>query len=155
MKKLLMILPMVFLLCFTFGCKQAEEVAEEPAVDIEAEVEAVREANTAWQKASEAQDMDAVMSFFADDFVRLRGGTNSIQNKAEEREGWSKWYADGWKSTWEPTKVEVAGSGDLAYVYGVYHNERVVDGEIQKSQGGFLNVWKRQADGSWKLAAIK
>jgi pimeloyl-ACP methyl ester carboxylesterase len=34
MKKLLMILPLVFLLCFTFGCqKQAEEVAEEPAVD--------------------------------------------------------------------------------------------------------------------------
>jgi steroid delta-isomerase-like uncharacterized protein len=28
MKKLLIILPMVFLLCFTFGCQQAEEVAE-------------------------------------------------------------------------------------------------------------------------------
>ena len=39
MKKLLMILPLVFLLCFTFSCqKQAEEVAEEPAVDIEATI---------------------------------------------------------------------------------------------------------------------
>ncbi len=37
MKKLLMIIPLVFLLCITFGCKQGEEVAEEPAVDVEAE----------------------------------------------------------------------------------------------------------------------
>ena len=31
MKKLFVILPLVFLLCFTFGCQKAEEVAEEPA----------------------------------------------------------------------------------------------------------------------------
>jgi hypothetical protein len=29
MKKLLMILPLVFLLCFAFGCQKAEEVAAE------------------------------------------------------------------------------------------------------------------------------
>ncbi len=33
MKKLLMVFPLVFLLCLTFSCQQAEEVAEEPAVD--------------------------------------------------------------------------------------------------------------------------
>jgi hypothetical protein len=37
MKKLLMILPLVLVLCFTFSCQKAEEVAEEPAVDVEAE----------------------------------------------------------------------------------------------------------------------
>jgi hypothetical protein len=34
MKKLLLIVPLVSLLCFTFSCQKAEEVAEEPAVDI-------------------------------------------------------------------------------------------------------------------------
>jgi hypothetical protein len=29
MKKLFMVLPLVFLLCFTFSCQQGEEVAEE------------------------------------------------------------------------------------------------------------------------------
>jgi hypothetical protein len=29
MKKLLMVIPLVFLLCFTFSCQKAEEVAEE------------------------------------------------------------------------------------------------------------------------------
>lgn len=42
MKKLLMILPLVFLLCFAFGCQKAEEVSEEPAVDVEASEEGVK-----------------------------------------------------------------------------------------------------------------
>jgi len=33
MKKLLMVIPFVILLCFTFGCPQGEKVAEEPVVD--------------------------------------------------------------------------------------------------------------------------
>jgi len=33
MKKLLMIIPLVILLCFTYGCQQGEEIAEEPVVD--------------------------------------------------------------------------------------------------------------------------
>ena len=37
MKKLLMILSLVFLLCFTFSCERAEEVAEKPAVKKKAE----------------------------------------------------------------------------------------------------------------------
>ena len=45
MKKLLLILPMVFLLCFTSGCKQAEEVAEEPVVDVETKEEGVKPLN--------------------------------------------------------------------------------------------------------------
>ncbi len=32
MKKLFMVLPLVFLLCFTFSCQKAEEVAEEAPV---------------------------------------------------------------------------------------------------------------------------
>jgi ketosteroid isomerase-like protein len=155
MKKLLMILPLVFLLCFTFCCQKAEEVAEEPAVDIAAAEAAVREADAAWEKATATKDLDAVMSFCTDDYVRLSSGTNSILDKAAERELMSKWLDAGWKTTWEPTKVVVAGSGDLAYVYGVYRNEREVDGEPQINQGGFLNVWKKQADGSWKIVALK
>jgi len=38
MKKLLTIIPLVFLLCFTFGCQQGEEVAEEAAIGLEAAI---------------------------------------------------------------------------------------------------------------------
>jgi hypothetical protein len=36
MKKLLLILPLVFLLCFTFSCELRKERDEEPAMDVEA-----------------------------------------------------------------------------------------------------------------------
>jgi proline iminopeptidase len=45
MKKLFMILPLVFLLCFTFSCQQAEEVAEEPVVDVETREEGEKPLN--------------------------------------------------------------------------------------------------------------
>jgi pimeloyl-ACP methyl ester carboxylesterase len=38
MKRLLTIVSLVILLCFTFSCQQAEEVAEEPVVDVEATI---------------------------------------------------------------------------------------------------------------------
>ncbi len=42
MKKLLLILPLVILLCFTFGCQQGEEVAEEVRVDVETREEGMK-----------------------------------------------------------------------------------------------------------------
>jgi len=42
MRKLLIFIPLVLLLCFTFSCQKSEEVAEEPVVDVEAEKEAIR-----------------------------------------------------------------------------------------------------------------
>jgi len=41
MKKLLCVIPLVFLFCF--ACQKAEEVAEEPVVDVEAKTEALLE----------------------------------------------------------------------------------------------------------------
>ena len=45
MKKLVMILPMVLVLCFTFGCQKGEEAAEEPVVDSETREEGVKPLN--------------------------------------------------------------------------------------------------------------
>lgn len=48
----------------------------------------------------------------------------------------------------ETTKVEVARSGDFAYSTGTY---AIANPAIDK--GKFVDVWKKQADGSWKAAA--
>jgi ketosteroid isomerase-like protein len=42
-------------------------------------------------------------------------------------------------------KVEVARSGDLAYVVGTY---AFANPALDK--GKFVDIWKKQADGSWK-----
>ena len=53
---------------------------------------------------------------------------------------------------WEPKKAEVSGSGDMGYTWGTY----TVTSEDEKglkstSYGKYLNVWKKQNDGSWKV----
>ncbi len=64
MKRLLMIIPLVILLCFTFSCQQGEEVAEEPAVDVEAETEAVAESFQQLIDAAVKGDIEKMKSFY-------------------------------------------------------------------------------------------
>lgn len=61
MKKVFMVLPLVFLFCFTFGCQKALEVAEEPVVDVEAEKQIVAKLVVNSMEAEGQKDIDAVM----------------------------------------------------------------------------------------------
>ena len=66
MKKVLMILPLVLLLCFIFGCQKAEEVAEEGLT--EEEVNAIMgDVLKVWNNA----DMDACDRVYSVDYVDL------------------------------------------------------------------------------------
>ena len=80
MKQLIMILSLVLVLGFAFACQQAEQVAEEPAVDIAAEEAAIREAFTAMSAAGPAKDVDILLSYCADDVIR----TESMPQGTEE-----------------------------------------------------------------------
>ena len=151
MKKLLMVLPMVFLLCFAFGCQKAEEVAEEPAVDIAAETEALKEAFWANQKAGTTKDIELMMSFVADDVVSsgIEGGKEGI------REWYTNYFEQGryWDNQ-SIQKIEVSSSGDMGYIVFSWDSHRVVEGEARVNRGSNTVVWKKQADGTWKIAAI-
>ncbi len=58
----------------------------------------------------------------------------------------------GYTLTWEPDLAE-AGGGDLGYTSGRYVSRRVAaDGNESTQQGRYLTLWRRQADGSWKVA---
>jgi len=156
MKKLLMILPLVFMLCFTFGCQQqGEEVAEEPVVDVEAERAAIQEAFSAWMKANDAKDVDGLVSYFAADAVTLFD--YGLQNNTYMQEFWNDTFAEG--SFWTgspPEKMVVSASGDLAYlIFGVQFT-RLVEGELKTGDKYYcILVWKKQADNSWKIVAFK
>ncbi|MFN2128386.1 MAG: YybH family protein [Anaerolineales bacterium] len=49
------------------------------------------------------------------------------------------------------TQVKVDGCGDLAYVYGEYSMSVDVGGEMVPDNGKYIEIWKRQADGSWQV----
>ena len=80
MKKLFMILPLVFLLCFTFSCQQGEEVAEEPVVDVEAEKAVVKALIDDFLICWKTEDMELFSIIFAQDDDMVVFGTDAAEH---------------------------------------------------------------------------
>jgi ketosteroid isomerase-like protein len=60
----------------------------------------------------------------------------------------------GFSVSWAPTKIEVAESGELAYAIGT--NRGTVPGPCGTPipmQGKYIEIWKKDSDGTWKIAA--
>lgn len=59
---------------------------------------------------------------------------------------------EGAELKWSPDFISVSRSGDLAYTYGGFvYTYPDSAGVIQKQEGFFHTVWKRQPDGKWKF----
>lgn len=58
----------------------------------------------------------------------------------------------GASMTWEPTKADIAESGELGYTYGSYELRDNPTAAVAIEKGYYVRVWKREADGKWKVA---
>jgi ketosteroid isomerase-like protein len=55
--------------------------------------------------------------------------------------------------SWQPTKAEASRGGDIGYTLGTYElTLNNPQGTPVTDRGKYLTVWKKQADGSWKVA---
>ena len=54
---------------------------------------------------------------------------------------------------WVPKKAEVALAGDMGWTWGTYTYQATDDaGNAIERKGKYLNIWKKQEDGSWKVS---
>ena len=74
MKKLIMILPLALILSFIVGCQQGEEVTEGPALDVEAEREAIMAVCKDWAAVSESGDAEGYMNYLSKEVVLMFPG---------------------------------------------------------------------------------
>jgi len=152
MKKLFMILPLVLVLCFTFGCQQGEEVSEEPVVDIEADIVACKNLNDEWDEAYDARDIDRLVSIFTDDAVRMPPSEPALIGKEDIRSDFQREF-DQFSSEQESEVVDVKIGGDLAFVRGTWKEIKTpkAGGESRNFNGNFTFINQKQPDGSWKI----
>ena len=55
--------------------------------------------------------------------------------------------------TWSAVGADIASSGDLGYTWGNYEFvSKDKDGNQHVERGKYTTVWKKQTDGSWKVA---
>lgn len=126
----------------------------QPAPDTKAAEAAVRKADADWVKAAQGKKAEDWMAFYSDDVVILPPNDKTSNGKDAARKPVAELLATpGLVISWQPTKVEVANSGDVAYLYGTYQmTTNGPDGKPMTDNGKMLEIWKKQADGSWKCA---
>jgi ketosteroid isomerase-like protein len=114
--------------------------------------QALRDADDAWSKAAASKDLDKTVSYYSADAVVLPPNAPIATTKEEIRKIWQDLLASpGLVISWKATKVEVAKSGDLAFVSGTYElTMNDTSGKPATDKGKYVEVWKKQADGKWK-----
>ncbi len=109
------------------------------------------DAEHAFAKATAERGIDGWMEFMAPNAVEL--SAEPLVGLAQIRAGMGKQLSTpGFKLTWEPTKAEFLGDGDIGFVVGRYEVHFIgADGKTQVTKGTYLTTWRLQKDGSWKV----
>jgi len=139
----------LFLLALSTAC-QTQGTSDTRAAD-EA---ALKKLDDEWSKATGSRDVEKMISYYSDDAMVMLPNIPTLTGKESIRTFWSSMLDSGFSGGWNATKVEVARSGDLAYVTGSYQfNDNEGGGKSMTDKGRYFAVWKKQADGSWKCVA--
>jgi uncharacterized protein (TIGR02246 family) len=131
------------------GCNSKQQ---QPLSTQAADEAAVRQTDTRWSKAAQSKRVDDWVAFYSDDAVILPPNEKKASGKESVRKEIGALLAlPGLSIGWEPQTVEVARSGDLAYTQGAYELTTTDShGKPATDHGKTVEIWKKQADGSWK-----
>jgi len=148
-----MLVSSLVIIGLALACKQ--QPPPSPPDTRAADERAVREADAAWSKAAAAKDVEAYVGFLAEDASVFPPNAPMQTGKEANRKAASEMMASpGFALSWQANKVEASRSGDLAYTVGTYQTTvNNPKGKPVTDRGKYVTVWKKQADGQWKVAA--
>lgn len=118
-----------------------------------ADQETIGKADKELQAAVARKDLEKVISFYSDDARLMPAAKPAINGKQGIRTEWEAIFKiPDFENKSERKGLEVAASRDLAYTTGTYTATlRGEDGAIVQEPGKWVSVWKKQADGSWRI----
>jgi len=122
------------------------------AVDLAAAEAAVRKTDADWAAAARTAGVDAWMAFYAADAIVRLPNDEAASSGELLRQAVGRLLALPHLSVaWRPIEVEVAGSGDLAFLIEAYE-VRFGDprGAPVADRGRRVEIWRKQTDGTWK-----
>ena len=147
---LLFLIPVVALTLALTGCQQPAPQAQDTRA---ADETAIRTAEADMAKAVSALDPAKAASFYTDDVVGMGVDAPVVQGKENMQKYFEIMMKDKPELSWKPMKVEVARSGDVAYSWGTGKvSVKGKKGKVAETAVKYASVWKKQADGGWKIA---
>jgi uncharacterized protein (TIGR02246 family) len=129
------------------GC-QKQAAATDPA----AVTAAIKADEKKWNDQFKSKDIEGLLGHYADDAYFVAPGVTANGSTAI-RKAYADALSDNYFSvTFASDKIDVAGSGDIAYSRG-HFSEKYQDPKskmIVSDSGTYVTIYKKQADGSWK-----
>lgn len=112
---------------------------------------AIEKASQAWMAAFDAGDAAGIAALYSEDAMLLPPDATQIKGRQAVQETFQGWIDAGFKDIVLET-VEVEASGDLAYEVGSFSVKVPAENDqMVTATGSFLVVWKKGADGVWRM----
>lgn len=103
-------------------------------------------------KAVAAGGGKAFASWFADDGVTLNNGRPAVLGRTAIA-AQAQWDPKTYQLTWAPQGAQMGPSNDMGFTWGHYEgHSKDKNGQPVVISGRYFTVWKKVADGSWKVA---
>lgn len=148
MKARMLLMSMLFALVLCLGATVHAQESNSMS-----ETEALMQADRDWSKAAESKNWEAFFDGFADDAVMMAPDAPIADGKAAVRALVQTLIEmPGFTVKWQPTNAFVSESGDLGYTFGTdVMTMNDPDGNLITDNGKYATVWRKDADGTWKV----
>ena len=147
--------PIVLVLALVLAaCAPPPQEEAAPEAPSQAEVAAALHGLVdAYVSASNAGDATALTALFTDDAVLMPGNAPTASGK-EAIQAFYQSRFDQFTLELAASQAEAEGAGEWAFARGTYTIKLTpkAGGEPIEYSGKYMNISKRQADGSWKMA---
>jgi len=128
-----------------------------PAAPSHPDAEAVRAsliaADEAFAAATAAQGLEGWMAAFDSTAIQMEPDQPFSPGIPSIRAAMAPAFADStFRLTWQPTMAFASAGGDLGYTLGTWQSRYYnAEGKGQVTTGKYVTIWRKQADGSWKV----
>ena len=148
------VLVMLVAACAPAGSGKTDSAATKMAAapDPAAVRGAIDSANARFLAAFLKGDTATMMANYADDADVLMTGSPMARGRADIMKVFNEFMSQGTMKDPKLTTLDVMLGGDLAVETGTYEWTFVPKkGKPMPDKGKYVTVWKKQADGSWKI----
>lgn len=143
MRRLVLTMGIVICLGFGVGCQQ------QPAGFSAADRSAIRQSDMNSVKLMNAKDWKGALAVYAEDAIELPSNAAALQGKAAIQ-SWMEAFPPF--SNFQEESLEIDGQVDVAYDRGTYSMTLTPAGAAPiMDRGKYLTIWRKQADGTWKV----
>jgi ketosteroid isomerase-like protein len=90
-------------------------------------------------------------TWFAEDGVSLGNNQTPVHGRSAIAKQ-ATWLPQDYQLVWTPTDAVMSPAGDMGYTWGHYEGRsKDKDGNSKVTTGRYLTIWRKEADGSWKV----